>query len=141
MNFFRAKTNGEYRNQRTGSYVDENNLEISEERYKELNKITNIYLEDFIMELDKCKEISPIKNDKYNRNELYILSEAKKKVTKDLLRRAKDGEITIWESSKISHSFSWETKDFKSMFVNQISDDMVEEFRKKIKKKIRKDSK
>jgi hypothetical protein len=141
MNYFKPKTSGEYRFQRTGSYVDENALEIPEERYKELNKVINTYLEEFILELENNKELIPIEGDDFKRNNLKILDETKKRVTKDLLKRTNNKELTIWESSKISQGFSWETKNFKNLFIYQISDDMIDDFKRKIKRRIKKDNK
>jgi len=129
-----SKLEGESRYARTGSYVNENNIEISKERYEELIHISNLLVVDFLREQKNDSEVIPIDNDKYGRRNSKVLVEFKKKTTNNLLKRSKEGEFTIFEVSKISQDFSYKTRNFKNTYYILIDESQINECKKNLKK-------
>jgi len=127
------KLNGEDRYARTGSYVDENNLELSKERYNELMHISNLYVVDFLNEQMGNREVVPA-NDKHGKNHSKVLVDFKKRLMSDLLKRVKSKEFTMFESSKISQNFSIKTSPLYFTFAKVVTDDGIKSCKDKLKK-------
>jgi len=127
------KLNGEDRYARTGSYVDENNLDLSKERFNELMHISNLYVVDFLNEQMGNREVVPA-NDKHGKNHSKVLVDFKKRLMSDLLKRVKSGEFTMFESSKISQNFSIKTAPLYFTFAKVVTDDGIKSCKDKLKK-------